>query len=256
MTNTSSTRKETSTSLPSVVLVTGAANRIGAGISRGLHTAGYKVLIHYRRSEAAALALTAELNGLRTDSACCVQADLTDLAEIETLAMAALAQWGRLDALVNNASTFYPAPLARLDEAQWLDLMNSNARAPLFLAKHLQHALHKTGGSIVNIVDSTAQHGVAGFAPYTMAKAALANLTCSLARELAPAIRVNGVAPGAILWPEYAEGLSEAEKQQRLARTALGRLGTVEEIAAAVLFLIRDGSYVTGQVLAVDGGAF
>jgi pteridine reductase len=239
-----------------VALVTGAANRIGAAISRGLHQAGFNVLVHYRRSELAALALTAELNNTRPDSASCLQADLSDLAEIETLALTALAQWGRLDALVNNASTFYPVPLSQLDERQWLELVNSNARAPLFLAKHLQQALQLSGGSIVNIVDSTALHGVAGFAPYTMAKAALANLTCSLARELAPRVRVNGVAPGAILWPEYGEGLSVAEKQERLAHTALGRLGTVEEIAATVLFLLRDATYLTGQVIAVDGGVY
>lgn len=247
------------TYLPStapVALVTGAANRIGAGISRSLHAAGYRVLVHYRRSEAAALALTCELNDHIPDSASCLQADLGDLRELESLALAALGQWNRLDLLVNNASSFYPVPLPDLTENNWRDLMHSNARAPLFLARHLQPALESSAGNIVNIIDSTALDGVARFTPYTMAKAALANMTRSLARELAPKVRVNGVAPGAILWPEYAEGISEEEKQQTLAHTALGRLGTVAEIAATVLFLARDASYVTGQVIAVDGGAF
>jgi len=239
-----------------VALVTGAANRIGASISRTLHAAGYRVLVHYRRSEAAALALTCELNNHIPDSASCLQADLGDLRELESLALAALGQWNRLDLLVNNASSFYPVPLPDLTESDWRDLMHSNARAPLFLARHLQPALVSSAGNIVNIIDSTALGGVARFTPYTMAKAALANMTRSLARELAPNVRVNGVAPGAILWPEYAEGISEEEKQQTLAHTALGRLGTVAEIAATVLFLARDASYVTGQVIAVDGGAF
>jgi pteridine reductase len=167
-----------------------------------------------------------------------------------------VAHWGRLDVLVNNASTFYPLPLQELDDARWQELLNSNARAPLFLCKHLQPALMNSKGCIVNIVDSTAMHGVSDFVPYTMAKAALANMTRSLARELAPHIRVNGVSPGAILWPEYKGGISEEDKQQTLSETALGRMGSPEEIAHTVLFLIRDASYLTGQVIAVDGGAY
>jgi pteridine reductase len=243
-------------SQPPVALVTGAANRIGAGICRVLHDAGYRVIVHYRRSEDAALALTAEMNDKQRDSACCLQADLGDLRELESLALAALAQWGRLDLLVNNASSFYPVALQDVNANNWKELTNSNARAPLFLARHLQKALHSSGGSIVNIIDSTALHGVAKFTPYTMAKAALANMTHSLARELAPATRVNGVAPGAILWPEYEGGISEDEKQQTLDSTALGRLGSPEDIANAVLFLARDATYLTGQIIAVDGGAF
>lgn len=237
-----------------VALVTGAANRIGATIARVLHGAGYSVIVHYRSSADAAHKLITELNAARHDSARTVRADLAEFAQLETLARQSLAQWGRLDVLVNNASSFYPTALDEIDEGDWYDLMNSNARAPLFLSKHLHAALAVNGGAIVNIVDSTALDGVAGFAPYTMAKAALANMTKSLARELAPRVRVNGVSPGAILWPEYAGGISDDEKQHAIAQTALGRMGTPGDIAQAVLFLARDASYVTGQVIAVDGG--
>ena len=237
-----------------VVLVTGGANRIGAVIVRTFHAAGYNVVLHYRNSAAAAQALMDELNAARSDSVRCQRADLAELTQVETLALASVAQWGRCDVLVNNASSFYPTKLFEVDEGDWQDLMNSNARAPLFLAKYLHGALRATRGAIVNIVDSTALDGVAGFTPYTMAKAALANMTRSLARELAPDIRVNGVSPGAILWPEYTGGVTEGEKQATLAQTALGRMGTPDDIAQAALFLARDASYVTGQVIAVDGG--
>lgn len=237
-----------------VALVTGAANRIGATIARTLHSAGYNVIVHYRHSADAAHALIGELNAQRPDSARSVRADLAEFAQLETLANQGLAQWQRLDVLVNNASSFYPTALAEIDDGDWHDLMNSNAKAPLFLSKYLHRELAARRGAIVNIVDSTALDGVAGFTPYTMAKAALANMTKSLARELAPHVRVNGVSPGAILWPEYAGGMSEAEKQQAIAQTALGRMGAPEDIAHTVLFLARDASYVTGQVIAVDGG--
>ena len=154
-----------------------------------------------------------------------------------------------------HASAFYPVPLVELTEEKWHELTGSNAKAPLFLSKHLQHMLRQQRGSIVNIIDSTALHGIAEFAPYTMAKAALTNMTHSLARELAPDVRVNGVAPGVILWPEYEGGVDAAEQQARVARTALKRMGTPEEIAHAVLFLARDATYITGQVITVDGGA-
>lgn len=237
-----------------VALVTGAANRIGATIARVMHGAGYSVIVHYRSSADAAHTLITELNAARNDSARAVRADLAEFAQLEALAHQSLAQWGRLDVLVNNASSFYPTALDEIDEGDWHDLMNSNARAPLFLSKHLHAALAANDGAIVNIVDSTALDGVAGFTPYTMAKAALANMTKSLARELAPRVRVNGVSPGAILWPEYAGGISDEEKARAIAQTALGRMGTPEDIAHAVLFLARDASYVTGQVIAVDGG--
>ncbi len=239
---------------PPVALVTGAANRIGAATARVLHQAGYNIVIHYRSSATAAQTLRNELNLQRLDSAICVRADLAELKQVASLARQSIAQWDRLDALVNNASSFYPVRLHEVDEADWQDLMNSNARAPLFLAKYVSEALTASRGCIVNIVDSTALDGVAGFTPYTMAKSALANMTRSLARELAPYVRVNGVSPGAILWPEYAGGVGEEEKQKTLAQIALGRMGTPEDNAQAVLFLIRDASYVTGQVIAVDGG--
>jgi pteridine reductase len=239
---------------PPVALVTGAANRIGAAIVRLLHHTGYRVVLHYRNSQQAALTLADELSSQRQNSVLCLQADLSELGQLASLAERSVAKWGRLDALVNNASSFYPVSLQELDEHNWLELVNSNARAPLFLCKHLQAALTASRGCIVNLVDSTALAGVAGFTPYTMAKAALANMTRSLAKELAPEVRVNGVSPGAILWPEYTGGVSEEEKRQTLARVALGRMGTPEDIANAVLFLIRDASYVTGQVIAVDGG--
>jgi pteridine reductase len=162
-----------------VALVTGAANRIGATIARVLHGAGYRIIVHYRHSADAAQALLTELNATRVDSARAVRADLAEFAQLETLARQCLAQWERLDVLVNNASSFYPTALDEIDEGDWHDLMNSNARAPLFLSKHLHHALSANNGAIVNIVDSTALDGVAGFTPYTMAKAALGNLTKS-----------------------------------------------------------------------------
>ena len=185
-----------------VVLVTGAAARIGASIARRFHAAGYRVVLHYFRSQDQATALSAELNAIRPDSVRLLQADLLQLIEIENLALQTLATWGRLDVLVNNASTFYPTPLGSITAAQWDNLTGSNARAPLFLCQHLAAALKESHGCIVNIVDSTSHYGLSKFAPYAMGKEALANLTRSLARELAPEVRVNGVAPGAILWPE------------------------------------------------------
>lgn len=235
-------------------LVTGGGKRIGATIAKWLHGAGANVAVHYFKSADAAEAVAVELERSRPGSAFAVGGDLRSIDALREIVRRVVERAGRLDVLVNNASSFYPTRLHEIDEGDWQDLMNSNARAPLFLAKHLHGALRMTHGCIVNIVDSTALDGVAGFTPYTMAKAALANMTKSLARELAPEIRVNGVSPGAILWPEYTGGVSEEEKQSAIAQTALGRMGTPEDIAHAVLFLARDASYVTGQVLAVDGG--
>lgn len=243
-----------STPTDRVALVTGGAARIGAAIVRTLHRAGYRIVLHYRHSAAPAEALAAELNALRVDSVRLAQADLVDLGAVARLADAALAHWQRLDLFVHNASSFYPTALAEVEARHWEDLMGTNARAPLFLAKRLAPALQRCQGCIVHIIDSTAQHGLAGFAPYAMAKAALANLTRTLARELAPHVRVNGVSPGAILWPEYEGGMSASEQESTLARTCLGRIGTPEDIAGTVLFLTQ-ASYVTGQIIRVDGGA-
>jgi pteridine reductase len=237
-----------------VALVTGAAARIGAALARALHAQGYRVLLHYRRAEQAAQALAAELNARRPDSAAILQADLLDTSAVLDLAAAALARWGRLDALVNNASAFYATPLATLEEDDWINLMRSNAKAPLFLCQALHVALQESGGSIVNIVDATAMHGLAGFTPYAMAKAALANMTRSLAKELAPRVRVNGISPGIILWPDY-RSLSDEEKNRAVSHTALQRMGSVDDITHAALFLLRDASYLTGQIIRVDGGA-
>lgn len=237
-----------------VALVTGAAARIGAALVRMLHAQGYRVLIHCHNSASTAQQLAEELNGHRADSAAILQADLREHDAVLQLARSALARWGRLDVLINNASAFHPSPLATLSEDDWIRLMRSNAKAPLFLCKELHPALHASGGCIVNIVDATAMHGLAGFTPYAMAKAALANMTRSLAKELAPAVRVNGISPGIILWPEHRE-LSEPEKAAAVQHTALQRMGSVDDITHAALFLIRDASYLTGQIIRVDGGA-
>lgn len=237
-----------------VALVTGAAARIGAALVRMLHAQGHNVVIHYHRSADKAAALAAELNAQRADSAAAVAADLLDTTAVLELARVALARWGRMDVLVNNASAFYPTPLAQLREDDWINLMRSNAKAPLFLCKALHEALRERRGCIVNIVDSTAMHGLKEFSPYAMAKAALANMTRSLAKELAPAVRVNGISPGIILWPEYGE-LGEAEKATAVQHTALQRMGCVDDITHTALFLVRDATYLTGQIIRVDGGA-
>ena len=233
-------------------LVTGAAHRIGAAIARRLHAAGMAVAIHYRHSARAAEILAAELDAQRPGSATLLQADLLDHAALAPLVDGAADAFGRLDLLVNNASTFYPTPLAGATPTQWDELLGSNLRAPFFLAQAARPHLEASGGAIVNIVDIHAERPLAGHPIYSIAKAGLAMLTKSLARELGPAVRVNGVAPGAILWPEA--GLSEAERQAVLDQSVLGRLGDPDDIARAVLYLYRDAGYVTGHVLPVDGG--
>jgi len=235
-----------------VVLVTGGAQRIGAQIVRTLHGAGMKVAIHHHASGVAAEQLAAELNGVRSDSAATVRGDLDDAAALPGLIAAVSARFGRLDALVNNASRFYPTPLDTATATQWDELMGSNLRAPFFLAQAAAPLLRAAGGCIVNLVDVHAQRPLEGHSIYCMAKAANAMMVMALARELGPAVRVNGVAPGAILWPD--RELSDTARQEILDRTALKRTGAMEDIAKAVLFLVRDADYVTGQVLAVDGG--
>ncbi len=235
-----------------VALVTGAARRIGASIARTLHGAGMNVALHYLRSRAAAETLREELEAQRPDSVTALRADLRDTASLEPLVACATQRWRRLDLLVNNASSFYPTPLAEATEAQWNDLMDTNLKAPFFLARAAAPALRRTGGSIVNIVDIHAERPLAGHPIYCVAKAGLTMLTRSLARELGPAVRVNAIAPGAILWPE--SGVGSDHRRRVLAGVPLGRTGEPGEVARAVLFLARDGSYITGQVLAVDGG--
>ncbi len=235
-----------------VALVTGAARRIGAAIARRLHAAGANVLIHYRGAEADAAQLEAELNAARPGSAARVKADLLAPIAPQALIGAALEQWGRLDVLVNNASTFYPTAIGEIEPGHWEELVGSNLRAPLFLSQAAAPHLAKERGAIVNIADIHAERPLKGYAVYSVAKAGLTALTRALALELAPAVRVNAVAPGAIAWPEDGQ-FPPPERGRIVAATPLERLGRPEEIAQAVHFLAT-APFVTGQVLAVDGG--
>ena len=240
---------------PKVALITGAAARIGAALAESLHAEGYRIALHYHRSQASAAALAERLNKARPDSVVLLQADLLDNAAVIRLAAEALEQWGRLDVLINNASAFYRTPLASVQEADWDALMHSNAKAPLFLCRELQPALQASRGSILNLVDSTAMLGLREFTPYAMAKAALASMTRSLASELAPHIRVNGISPGIILWPDDERCPSEQEQQLAISQTALKRVGAPADICAAASFLIHQATYLTGEIIQVDGGA-
>ena len=235
-----------------VVLVTGAARRIGAAIVTRLHADGARVAIHYRGSSGEATELAGRLNAIRGDSAATFQADLLATTDISSLIDNVVGWGGRLDGLVNNASTFYPTPVGTISEAEWDDLVGSNFKAPLFLSQAAAPHLAKVRGSIVNIVDIHAQRPLRNHPVYGPAKAALAMLTLSLAKDLAPEIRVNGVSPGAILWPEG--GMSDAAQQSILRQVPLERAGEPDDIAACVEFLMRDASYITGQIIAVDGG--
>jgi len=232
-------------------LVTGAAKRLGAAIARRLHAEGMNLLLHYNKSEQEAAALCDELNKLRKDSAAIAQADLANIQGLDSLVKAAL-QWQGLHVLVNNASSFHPTPQGSVGEDDWDELMASNHKAPFFLSQAAAVHLRKQHGSIVNMVDIHARRPLKEHTVYCAAKAGLAMLTLSLAKELGPEIRVNGVAPGPVLWPE--QGLDAATKKSILEATALKRKGSPEDIAGAVLYLVRDAEYVTGQIIAVDGG--
>ncbi|PCI67107.1 MAG: pteridine reductase [Piscirickettsiaceae bacterium] len=234
-----------------MALITGAAYRIGAEIAETLHSAGYGVVVHYRQSQAGAEKLVQLLNGRRPHSAWAVNADLQSVDEIKAMVADAIAINGRLDVLVNNASGFYQTPVAAADEQQWDELMGSNLKAPFFVSQAAFPALKKQRGSIVNIVDIYAKNSLADFSIYSAAKAGLTSLTASLAKELAPAVRVNGVSPGAILWPKGQEESMSAEIVQKI---PLQRQGSAKDIAETVLFLATQASYITGQVIAVDGG--
>lgn len=233
-------------------LITGAAKRIGAAITEGLHGAGMNVVVHFLKSSEDAERLVAKLNDQRADSALSIQGDLRNAAALDTLVENVTAATGRLDVLVNNASSFYPTPLGSITEEHWNDLVGSNLKAPLFLCQSALPHLKETQGVIINIVDVHSQRPLRNHPVYGAAKAGLAMLTRSLARDLGPDIRVNGVSPGAILWPE--SGMPESIQQNIIGKTALKRAGEPGDIAAAVLFLVRDAPYVTGQILAVDGG--
>ena len=235
-----------------VALVTGAARRIGAAIVRRLHAAGANVVLHHRGSESDAQALEAELNATRAGSAAREKADLLAPIAPRALVAATLQRFGRLDLLINNASAFYPTPVGNIELGHWEELVGSNLRAPLFLAQEAAHELGKYGGAIVNITDIHAERPMKGYLVYSVAKAGLAALTRSLALELAPAVRVNAVAPGAIAWPEDGQ-FPPPERGRIVGTTPLARLGKPEEIAQAVHFLAV-APFVTGQILAVDGG--
>ena len=233
-------------------LVTGGAKRLGAAIARRLHAAGASVLIHYRDSEADAAKLEAELNGVRPRSAAKVKAELLAPIAPRALVSAALDAFGRLDLLVNNASTFFPVALGEIEPSHWEELVGSNVRAPLFIAQQAAPELAKREGAIVNVVDIHAERPLKGYPVYSIAKAGLAALTRSLALELAPRVRVNGVSPGAIAWPDDGQ-FDPAERGRILATTPLGRVGSPEDVAQAVHFLAT-APYVTGQIIAIDGG--
>lgn len=235
-----------------VVLVTGGARRVGAAICRCLHAAGMRVVLHCRESLEPAERLARELNAERADSARVVQGGFASAQAIEAVAREACQAFGRLDALVNNASAFYPTPVGRIDEQQWEDLLASNLKAPLFLSQALAPELAEREGAIVNLTDIHAVRPLKNYVVYSVAKAGLAMLTASLARELAPRVRVNAVAPGTILWPE--RDLDPRVQAEILARIPQKREGRPEDLALAVRFFLRDAPYVSGQTLAVDGG--
>ena len=236
------------------ILITGGAKRIGAAITRTLHAAGASVIVHCNRSRAEAEKLVAELNGLRAKSAALVQGDLLALNALNGLVVQAVSMFGTLDGLVNNASTFYATPVGSISEDHWNELIGANLQAPLFLSQAAAPYLRQNRGAIVNIVDIHAERPLKDFAVYSIAKAGLAGLTRSLAIELGPDIRVNGVSPGAILWPDDGDHFKPDEQKRIVDQTPLRRVGSPEDVAGAVKYLLLDATFVTGQILAVDGG--
>jgi pteridine reductase len=236
-----------------VVLITGGAKRVGAAICRRMHAAGANLMLHYRASAGEARLLQAELNGVRADSVALIQADLLDLKALPSLVEQTVQRFGHLDALVNNASSFYASPIGEITSAVWDDLMGTNLRAPLFLAQAAAPALRKSQGAIVNIADIHADRPLKNYVVYSVAKSGLVALTRSLARELAPEVRVNAVAPGPILWPDDAS-FDEVSRQRIISHTLLKREGTPDDIARTVHFLLADATYMTGETINVDGG--
>lgn len=237
-----------------VVLISGGAKRVGAAICRRLHAQGANLVVHYRSSQDAVLALQGELNQKRPDSVKLLQADLLDIVSFPGLIEQVVNYFGRLDGLVNNASSFFPTPIGECNVDTWENLIGSNLRAPLFLSQAAAPYLKQQAGCIVNIVDIHADRPLKNYVIYSSAKGGLKTLTKSLALELAPEVRVNGISPGPILWPEEAELTDESARQEILAKTPLKRMGEPDDIAKAVQFLIADAPYITGQILAVDGG--
>ena len=236
------------------MLITGGAKRIGAAICRRLHAEGANLMLHFRASAGEARLLQAELNHARANSVALIQADLLDTAKLPSLIEQTTQRFGRLDGLVNNASSFFQTPIGAITISDWNDLIGTNLQAPLFLAQAAAPALRRVHGSIVNIADIHADRPLKNYVAYSVAKAGLVGLTRSLARELAPEIRVNAVAPGPVLWPDDDEAFDELSRQRIISHTPLKREGTPEDIAGAVRYLLADASYITGETLHVDGG--
>ncbi len=237
-----------------VILITGGAKRVGAAICRMLHAGGAKLMIHYRQSASEARALQAELNLQRPNSVAIIHGDLLNLAVLPTLVEETVRHFGRLDVLINNASSYYATELGEIGDDQWQDLIGSNLKAPLFLSQAAAHELRKTGGCIVNITDMHVERPKKGYIVYSVAKAGLVTLTRSLAHEMAPDVRVNAVAPGPVMWPEDNPQFDEVYRKRVISQTLLKRIGEGDDVARAVRFLIQDAPFMTGQVIAVDGG--
>ena len=236
------------------ILITGGSKRVGAEIARLMHATGANLMIHYRSSAREARALQEELNAVRESSVALIQADLLDISVLPSLVSQTVATFGKLDVLVNNASSFYPTPVGTIGEKDWVDLMGSNLKAPMFLSQAAAPELKRHHGCIVNITDIHADRPMKNYLVYSVAKAGLVGLTKSLARELAPNVRVNGVAPGPIMWPEDNADFDEVSRQRIVSHTMLKRAGSPSDIAHAVRFFIEDAPFVSGQILAVDGG--
>lgn len=243
-----------SSSSKKVILITGGAKRVGAAICRQLHAEGASLMIHYRSSAHEARALQAELNLQRSQSAAIFQADLLQVTGLPNLVAETIQQFGQLDVLINNASSYYPTEIGQIDEAKWLDLVGSNLKAPLFLSQAAAQELRKNHGCIINITDMHVERPKKGYVVYSVAKAGLVTLTKSLAHELGPEVRVNAVAPGPVQWPDNNPQFDEVYRQRVINQTLLKRVGEPEDIAKAVKFLIYDAPFITGHVLAVDGG--
>ncbi|SFL96213.1 pteridine reductase [Nitrosomonas communis] len=237
-----------------VILVTGGAKRVGAAICGKLHEQGANLMVHYRSSQNDAQILRQTLEQMRPDSVELIQADLLDIERLPDLIKETVRRFGKLDALVNNASSFFSTPVGQFTEQAWIDLIGSNLKAPLFLSQAAVPFLEKRHGCIVNIVDIHVEQPLKNYVIYNAAKGGLAALTRSLALELAPLIRVNGVAPGPILWPEHEEWIDQSLRKEIIGRTLLKRMGEPEDIAKTVYFLIANAPFITGQIIAVDGG--
>jgi pteridine reductase len=237
-----------------VVLITGGAKRVGAAICRSLHADGFNLMIHYKSSIKEARTLQAELSLQRPNSVAIIQGDLLNIASLPNLISETISHFGRLDVLINNASTYYPTEIGEIDETKWQDLIGSNLKAPLFLSQAAASELRKNHGCIVNITDMHVERPKKGYIVYSVAKAGLVTLTKSLAHELSPEVRVNAVAPGPVQWPENNPQFDEVYRQRVINQTLLKRVGEAEDVAKAVKFLVTDAPFITGHVLAVDGG--